>query len=80
MGGSLKGKTMAKRTTKKAAAKTAERGMDPQSGMDPGPTPAEATKAAEDKFAAADAKGEPKAAKAAREAEEVRVGLQVRGY
>lgn len=82
MGGSRKGTNMAKKSTTKRAAKLKGEGMDVQSGMDPGPDPKVQQKAAADKFAEADARGQPETdeEKAAWEAEEARVGQQVRGY
>lgn len=59
---------------RKAAAKA--KGMDVQSGQEPGPDPADKKAEAEAMFAEADAKGSPTAA----ELEEIRVGHQVRGY
>lgn len=73
--------TMARK--RKPAAKPDE-GMDVQSGQEPGPSPAERKAEVEAKFAEADAKADPAKPTdeeaAAAEAEEIRVGRQVRGF
>jgi hypothetical protein len=79
---------MAKAPTKKAAAKPAarkapakaERGMDPQSGMEAGPDPRDARRKADAMFAEADAKGDAKDDPSQEELEALRVQHQVRGF
>lgn len=72
------------KTARKPATRTAkaEPSPDMQSGMDPSPSAAERKAEVAARFAEADRKGRPETAdeKAAREAEEIRVGQQVRGY